>query len=359
MQQPVSLQPAMTAALDRPSGSALATLPKRQALWIGSQVAAAIVVAVLALWASHPEIALTLTLAAGAASVNPRKFWSAPLVIGGVTLAGMLCYLVELPAVLGAGAAAGALATWLIPQRTDWVDHLNGALGTLTGSSLGLWAATTLIPEALPTAIAGVFTAGIVGLVGSQGLLPVAIRFDTMPQLPSARVIRRSLRVAYRRPVFKAIDLFNGSRKQAREADTRRGLAEVATWVFRLQTTIQALDVELESIDPVDIQQRIVACEELAASDDPFTRERRQATASHLQRLLEHRSAMEVERGRNEALVDYALAFLEEARAGLAVARELPGEAVPDRLPTVLERLRSQAREGDARRRTVREMVTT
>ena len=81
-----------------------------------------------------------------------------------------------------------------------------------------------------------------------------------------------------------------------------------------------------------------------------------QATAEHLKRLLEHRAAIAVERGRTDALVEYALAFLEEARAGLAVARELPGEAIPDRLPEVLGRLRTQARDGDARRRTVREL---
>ena len=66
--------------------------------------------------------------------------------------------------------------------------------------------------------------------------------------------------------------------------------------------------------------------------------------------------AIQTERQRTEALVDYALAFLEEARAGLAIARELPGEASPDRLPEVLGRLRDHATEGDVRRRTNREM---
>jgi hypothetical protein len=135
-------------------------------------------------------------------------------------------------------------------------------------------------------------------------------------------------------------------------------MAEVATWVFRLQQTLQTLDHELESIDVVEIRQRIAACEDLNETADAFTRERKKATAVHLNRLLDHRKAIEIERGRTEAMVDYALAYLEEARAGLAVARELPGEAVPDRLSEVLDRLRSQAKEGDARRRTAREMST-
>jgi len=355
--EPVSsLQKVQSTALAVKRGSAMSSIPKRQALWIAGQVAATLATVAVGLWASHPELALTFGLAVGASAVNPRKLWASPLVIAAISMVGLFFYIQEWPAVIGAGAAAGAFASWLQPQRTDWLDHVHGALGVLTGSSLGLWAATTLVPTALPAALVGGLTALLVGLVASQGMLPVAYRYDQLPPLPSARQIRKLLRVAYRRPVFKAVELYRGCQTAAPDAETRRGMAEVATWVFRLQQTMQTLDRELESIDPAEIAQRIDACENLGADADPFTRERRQATARHLNRLLEHRKAIDTERGRTEALVDYALAFLEEARAGLAVARELPGEAVPDRLPEVLDRLRSQAKEGDARRRTAREM---
>ena len=119
--------------------------------------------------------------------------------------------------------------------------------------------------------------------------------------------------------------------------------------------TLQTLDREVETIRPAEVQARIERCQS-GETADPFTAERQKATISHLERLLEHRAAIVQERERTGAIVDYALAFLEEARAGLAVARELPGEAVPDRLATVLHRLRSQAREGDNRRRTKREI---
>lgn len=336
-------------------GSAMSQLPRHQALWVVGQVLAAAAAGVAGLWTTAPEIALTLTIAAGAALANPFRLWAAPLIAGGVTLTGLLFTMAEWPAVLGAGAAAGALAAMLVPWRTDWLDSVNAALGTLTGSSIGLFAGTSLIPETLPLGLAPVLTAAMVGLVGSAGLIPVAIRFDNHPNLPTRREVERVLKVAYRPPVYRALDLFAAARRQTKDAESRRGLAEVATWVFKLQITLQTLDRELEAIDPRDIEDRISKALDTDHADE-FTRERKLQTAEHLKRLLEHRGQIDVERGRTEALVEYALAFLEEARAGLAVARELPGEASPDRLPEVLNRLRSQARDGSARRQTAREL---
>lgn len=357
MSSPGSLQPVGAGTLQTyDTQVALERLPIRQARWVAGSVGGALLTAAAGIWLLQPEIALTLSIAAGAAVVNPRQLWAAPLVATGVTVAGLLCFAMGLPSVIGAGAAAGALATWMVPHRTDGIDLLNGALAGLAGSSIGLWAAASILPAALPVGISAALTAGIVGLVGSQGLLPAALRFDQQPQVPSLRQVQRALRVVYRPAVFRALELYKTAQPQAPDVDTRRGLAEVATWVFRLQVTRQALEGELGQIDPDQVQSRIRKNLNLAPDVDDFTRERRQATAGHLERLLEHREVIQLESNRNEALVDYALAFLEEARAGLAVARKLPGETLPDRLPEVLERLRSQAREGDARRRTAREL---
>lgn len=336
--------------------SALEQLPKRQALWIVGGTFAAAVLAALPLWAVQPELALALALGAGVSLVDIRKIWAAPFIVAAVGLGGLACVAMGWPAVIGAGAVAGALATWLFPHRTDALDLVHGALGTLAGACIGLWVATMVLPASLPMFVSAALTGGIVTLLAAQGLLPVAIRFDQAPQLPSAREIQKALRISYRPPVFKALDLYQGSQAAAPDRDSRRGLAEVATWVFRLQVTLQALDGELAQIDPEQVRARIDQHRNLPADLDEFTRERRQATAHHLERLLQHRAAIGIERGRTDALVDYALAFLEEARAGLAVARELPGETTPDRLPEVLHRLRSSAQEGDARRRTAREL---
>lgn len=336
--------------------TALEQLPRRQAYWVAGSTVAGGLTAVASFWALQPELALALALGVGASLVDPRRLWASPLVVAAVALAGLGCVVMGWPAVIGAGAAAGALATWLFPQRTDALDIVHGALGGLAGSSIGLWVATALVPSSLPLAATAALTAAMVALIGSQGLLPVAVRFDQAPQLPTPRQVQKALKVLYRPPVFRALDLYHGSQSVAPDRDTRRGMAEVATWVFRLQITLQTLDSELAQIDPEQVNARIAQCRDLPADADEFTRERRAATATHLERLLDHRALIGVERNRTEALVDYALAFLEEARAGLAVARELPGEAVPDRLPEVLHRLRDHAREGDARRRTAREV---
>jgi hypothetical protein len=346
------LEPALVAPLTR--GSSVRALPRRQASWVAAQALTGGALALTGLWVAEPELALALSLGAGVAAVNPRKFWAIPLVGAAMMVAGLVTQALDMPSVLGVGAVAGVLLTWLLPEQTDWLDALNGALATAAGATIGLWTAQNLLPDVVGSWWGATLCSVLVGLVASQGLVPLAVRFDN-PQVPSARAVRRALKNPYRPPVFQALELYAVAARQAPDTETRRGMAEVASWVFRLQRTLQTLDTELEAIDPLRIEERIRACEQDEAADT-FTRERRQATAVHLRRLLEHRSAIATERQRTEALVEYALAFLEEARAGLAVARELPGEATPDRLPEVLHRLRSHAAAGDARRKTAREM---
>ena len=353
MSHSTTLVPQPSSPPARPA--ALPALPRQQASWIAAQTAAAGGLGLAGVWMAEPNLALSLALGAGVAVINPRRLWAAPLVLALVVGGGLLAEAIRIPAVLGAGATAGFLAAWLLPQGAGWIDHLHGALATAAAAALGLWAATGLLPGGVGTVLGATLTAALTGLVAAQGLVPLALRFDAV-DLPTRRQIRRTLRRAYRAPVEKAVALYRESTaRQAPDAQTRRGLAEVALWVFRLQVTLQTLDQELAAIDPAEVTQRIARCEG-ADEADSFTRERRQATADHLRRLLEHREGLGVERTRTIAVVDYALAFLEEARAGLALGRRLPGEARPDRLPEVLHRLRSHAAEGDARRRTQREM---
>lgn len=337
------------------SSSALQAVPPLQAAWVVGAAALATVLALTGIWARDPEAALSLALGAGVALTAPRKLWAAPLVIAGTGLAGMLAAGFDWPAVVGAGAAAGLSAALLFPFKVDWLDVAHGTLGGLAGASIGLWVATHLVPGGLPVTLQASLTAGVVALLAAQSLLPLAVRFDQTPNLPSARDLAK-LKLPYRPPALRALDLYRNAEKNAPDRDARRGLAEVATWVHRLQVTLQTLDAELSQIDPVQVAERIASYRSLPPETDAFTKERRVATVEHLERLLSHRALIETERRRNEAMVDYALAFLEEARAGLAVAQQLPGEAIPDRLPEVLGRLRSHASEGDNRRKTAREL---
>ncbi len=338
--------------------TALAAVPPLQAGWTLGAAALAAALSFGGVWAADPEASLALSLGAGVALLDVRRLWAAPLVLAGVGLAGMGVAALDGPGIVGAGAAAGLAAALLFPFRVDWLDVLHGALGGLAGAGIGLWVATHLVPGSLPAVLQATLTTAIVALLASQTLLPLAVRFDQTPTVPSLRDLARALKVPYRPPVVRSLDLFRNAERNAPDPESKRGLAEVATWVFRLQVTLQTLDLELAQIDPTQVQERIANHRAVPADADPFTKERRAATVEHLERLLAHRSVIETERRRTEVMVDYALAFLEEARAGLAVAQQLPGEAVPDRLPEVLGRLRAHASEGDNRRRTAREVST-
>jgi hypothetical protein len=337
-----------------PVRAALDQLPRQQAAWILASALSAGGLSLAGMWGREPELALSLSIGCGAAVIRPRKLWAFPLVVSATALGGALAGALDLAPVLGAGLIAGACCAGLLLQHPDWLDAVNGALAVAAGSALGLWAAEHQSALTTASALHATAGAGLVALVASQGLVPLALRFDS-PKVPSPGQIRRGLAPAYRAPVLRALELYRSATRHAPDLDSRRGLAEVTTWVFRLQTTLQTLDRELLTIDPVVVRQRMDACEADKA-EDPFTRERRQATGAHLRRLLGHRDAIATEHQRAKSLVDYALAFLEDITAGLAVASELPGETAPERLPDVLDRLRSHSAASDARRRTAREV---
>ncbi|MCO4744177.1 MAG: hypothetical protein KC912_05275 [Proteobacteria bacterium] len=333
----------------------LREIPMRQAAWMALGVLAAAVLSFTGTWSEAPSLALSIALAAGVAAVNPRMVWALPLVAAGIIAGGMTFDMLKFPAVLGASAVAGLSIAWLAPFRTDALDYLNATLASSAGGAIGLWGATQILPDVVTTTSGALVAAGFMSLGAAQGLLPLALRPGV--GLPRVRTIQKALKARYRPPVFRAIELHEGATRHAPNHEGKSGLTEVVQWVFRLQCTLQDLDQELEGIDPVDVEKRITQAE-TAPTTDAFTRERRQATAKHLRRLLGHREAISTERERTSALVEYALAFLEEARAGLAVARELPGEAIPDRLPDVLHKLRAHASEGEARRKTARELTS-
>lgn len=343
------------ARLVRPTDATpLARLPARQARWIAAQAAVAGGLWVAGVWTAHPELSLSLALSAGPVAALPRRLWALPLVCGGVLAAGLGAAALGVPAVVGAGAVAGLCAALLLPDALDALDLVNTTLATLAGACLGLLAAVHLTGPLAHSLLGTVLLAGLVGLVASQGLLPAALRIRG-DDLPGRATITRTLRPPYREPVFRALALFERARPHVPDRTTRTGLTEVGRWVYTLQQTLQSHDEALDTIDVDAVEERIARCLD-EDEVDAFTRERQQATAAHLQRLLDHRAALVQERRRTQALVDYALAFLEEASASLALARQLPGEATPDRLPEVLHRLRDHAEAGDARRKTHREL---
>jgi hypothetical protein len=306
--------------------------------------------ALAGVWAWAPELVLCAGLGLGILAIHPRKAWAAPVAGAAATLAGYATGVVHLSPILGAAAVVGAAASWLWPRPTTRLDTFNAALAGAAGAGIALYASTSLIPWDSLAGAAGV--AAAVALGASACLVPLVLRYE--PIIPTRREINAALQPAYRAPVFRAVEMYRITVPKTPDLDTRTGLAEIVTWVLRLQVTLQTLDAEIGAIPVERTQKRI---EDLGTgSDDPFTRERKEATAVHLRRMLAHREAMTLERGRTAALVDYALSSLEESRAGIALGHQLPGEATPERIPEVLGRLRAHAADGEARRRTDREL---
>lgn len=319
----------------------------RQAAWVAAQATGA---ALLTTVGVPQGVALAVGVALGVVATRPARLYALPLVAMFVVAMTLLLESAGVPSLLAAGAAAG-----LAVGSGGVLPRVEAVLAGIAGGGLGAWAASEITPSfgVVGTAL---WVGAVVGVCMAQALLPGALRAVPIDRIPSPGTINATLQAVYRDPCMRAWRIDQEVGRQAPDRGARRGLGEVAGWVYRLALTLQTLDADLARIDPDAVRARRDALLGEADPGDPFVRERRQGTAAHLSRMLEHREALAVERARTESLQEYALAFLEEARTGLAVARVLPGDRTPENLSAVLDKLRAHAREGGARRQTAREL---
>lgn len=379
---PTAAEPAVeTVGRYRFDPASARSLYRREAAWALTAAGVAGATSLAGLGAAWPDISFALVLAAGLVAAFITRPGPA-LGVGGLVFAGTLLSgallrgpstlsvllssagvgegatsgLTALQVVVG-GAMAGLGAVWLDGGPRERERLLQGALAGAASVGLGVVVATALVPETLLDTPRELLRGLVSGAIGAQCLAVAGLRYLSAQRIPSLAVIERSLQPLYRGVCLHARQLDQDLAQRAPDRDTRDGLGEVAAWIFRLQVTLQGLDVEIEGIDVQDLPARILRLtEEAAATTDEFTRDRKVATAGHLSQLQEHRAALVMERQRTQSLVDYASAYLEEARAGLALARVQPGDQSPARLDDVLGKLRTYARERDAHRRTAREL---
>lgn len=354
---------------------------RRQVAWTLAQASVA-----TALWSSSlpqvaPELCVSLALGAGAVAAWPKRAPQALLATAGASAAAVLVGLFgqadstialmtdstaaaqwARPALDGAqiwaaGATLGAALPWIEGGPRDGQRVLQGALGGAIVAGLGTWAGTALGALTWTPGLALIVGALVCALVCSQAIAIAGLRFHSADRVPSLQRIEALLPEVRQAPAIAAAGLDSALEAQAPDPETRDGLGEVAAWVFRLQWTLCGLDHELDMLGGIALEERIVALTEEATNvQDDLTRERKLATVQHLERLRGHRRSLLAERERADALAGYALAYLEEARVELALARVQPGDHTPERLHDVLHRLRAFSADRAARRETAREV---
>lgn len=347
-----------TEALTSPGRLALAPavapqLGRRMLTWTLWQTAAWLGLAALGLGAVVWAPALAVALAACA--TRPRHLPLAVFVVPVAVLAVWLADLASFPAWTAAGLTAGLAAAWLELGRRPLWRLANAALA---GAALFPVAVSLqrVLADALPAALSPV---SILAASAVQALVVavVAVDWRAVARIPSPRRIRATLAPRYQEPCLKAWEHDRIVRGMAPDRETREGLGEVAAWVYRLSLALQEQDQELSILAGEGIGERVEAARAaVQATDDAYTRDRRQATLRHLELMERHRDALALERQRTESLLDYALATLSEARAGLAFSRKGSGHPAPEGLDQVLARLRAHATEEAVRRDTAREL---
>ncbi|MFH1467805.1 MAG: hypothetical protein ABIO70_25695 [Pseudomonadota bacterium] len=329
-------------------------LPRRLLTWTLWQAAAWL--ALVALGLSGSLWAPVLALGLAASTARPRHLPLAVVVVPLVVAAAWLASLASLPVWSAAGLVAGLCAAWLeLGRRPKW-RLLNAALA---GAALFPLAVVTqrALALALPPVLASPISILTASLLPALTLAVMAVDWRAVARIPSPRRIRATLAARYRDPCLKAWETDRVVRGMAPDRETREGLGEVAAWVYRLSLALQEQDQELELLAGEGITEKVEAARAAVyATDDPYTRDRRQATLRHLELMEQHAEALALERQRTESLLDYASATLAEARAGLAFSRKGAGFPAPEGLDQVLGRLRAHATEEAARRDTAREL---
>ena len=355
------------------------TLVARQLAWAGLQAVGTLVgVSILG---GHPDLGFALALALGTLGVFPRALPRGLVVAAGVVAATLLAGVAgdgssslsvwASPAlaagwatrglgsvqILAGGAAAGLGVAWLTGP-TEPHRLLQLALGGAAAVGLGVWTSSVVVPGTLHPALHVLSQGAVTGIIASQVVLLGALRYHGVRRPPGPRRIKAKLQEQYRPPCLRAYRVDMDLSRNCPDVETRDGIGEVAAWIFGLQWTLQRLDREISTLDEADLLQRIESLQsEADVAADDFTADRKRATARHLERLVQHVRDLHDERARNAALSDYASAYLEEARAGLALAALQPGDHTPTGLEDVLARLRNHGVERDARRRTAREVA--
>lgn len=316
------------------------------ALWAGFAAAAAPARGLRAL--ALPAAVGAVGLVLGAPGDGLAGRWARGEPLSATTLSPAV--ILGVAALVGAAIAGADAATPILNRVQSALGGLalGGGGAALAGLTTGLgWAPG---PAGLAQGLAW-------GLAGAGLLALAAARARSVARPPSAAHVKAQLPAAFAEPALRAIALDTALAARCPDAATRDGVGEVAAWVVRLQGALAALDAELATFEAARVAERIATLTaDAAAATDPFARDRHLAAAEHLGALLRHRDALQAERARTAALADYAAAWLEEARAGLALAALSGTELAPSGLGDVLDRLRGHARDGGARRHAAWEL---
>jgi hypothetical protein len=290
--------------------------------------------------------------AALVAAATVGSFWTLSLIADSGNTAGVTGL-----QVLVAGAIIGAGLAWINADLERW-QLLQTTLAGVASLGLGWWAATRLLGGMPNESVFAALHGAIFGLLASQSTVVASLRYSIAQRIPAPRKIKSSLLAPYHPPCLQAHRLDQELARHAPDREIRDGLGEVAAWIYKLQWNLQVMDQEIAAVSDMDLQQRIVRLyEEAEQTADDFIRERRIAAAQHLERLSSHRQSLLQERCRIEAMVEYAAAYQEEARAGLVLARMKPGDYTPASLDDVLNRLRMHSHEQLVARSTAREVA--
>ena len=316
---------------------------------VGSAALAAVIGTGMSLTGASIPVAASAAVCTGGTLLMLPRWRRAVLILPASAMAAIAAALVDLPLlpwVIAAIAMVGAAPD--APSATAGQRVSSAAVAAIIAVA-AMFCAAVIVPLG-PEPLAA-------GLLSALALLSVGIgqaisHLDTTHnRVPHWRV-RHALTAPHRPPVFRALHRAAQGWTCTQDTDIRSGLDEVSTWVFTLQVHQQAITRDLSVLSST-----APASDTGPVGTDTFAAKQLAAASSLRARQQDHVRTLQVEAERTAALVDYALAWLDDAVASLTVAQRTAQVAPPIDMDRVLGRLRAHEREQDALRRTVVELA--
>lgn len=250
-----------------------------------------------------------------------------------IILSGIVLWRFELQHAAFASAIGGMAWASSMDNPLPRMQTIHSGIASLIAHNAMFWFAFPILPISSLT-----LNLLLLAITPNIALLYASWKRD-YPPVPNILSTIAELPTPFRGPIQKARQSVHYLESQHISAHTRRGIIEVLNAIIALQHLRLQLQLEQSNCDTEHLQKRL---EHTNAKilHSPF-RATLQATSHQLEQLLHRHTRLQHESARCEALVDYAVSFLQDTRIQYSLSNGVKSLDIQIGLTGVLKSIRN------------------